>query len=93
MSYLNQLQKVTEEDLSRFIAGKTMPAEFIRQPRPPEPAPRPSIPGKQEFQILEHVDKVRKVGRNYVTRCRGCDNRSHLNLCTPPIEIPLAALL
>jgi hypothetical protein len=77
MSYLKQLQKVTEEDLGRFIAGKTMPAEFIRQPRAPESAPRPSTPGKQEFQILEHLGKVRKVGRNYVTRCPSCAQAGH----------------
>ncbi|MGO8790706.1 MAG: hypothetical protein ACLQVL_25445 [Terriglobia bacterium] len=77
MSYLNQLQKVTEEDLSRFIAGRTMPTEFRRQPRPPEPAPWPSIPGKQEFQILEHVGKVRKLGRNYVARCPSCAQAGH----------------
>jgi hypothetical protein len=54
-----------------------MPAEFIRQPRAPEPAPRPSSPGKQEFQILEHVGKARKVGRNYVTRCPSCAQAGH----------------
>jgi len=78
--------------LSRFIAGR--PCGRVYTPTAPARTCASAFhPGKQEFQILEHVDKVRKVGRNYVTRCRGCDNRSHLNLCTPPIEIPLAALL
>jgi hypothetical protein len=77
MSYLKRLRKVTEEEMSRFIAGKTMPAEFRREPRPPKPAPRPSSPGRQEFQILEHVGKVRKVGRNYVTRCPSCAEAGH----------------
>ncbi len=30
-----------------------------------------------EFRILEHVGKVRKVGRNYVTRCPACADAGH----------------
>jgi len=72
ISYLNHLRKVSEEQLRTFIAGKTMPPEFARK--------RPSAhqfgsfvhaPG-HEFRILDHVGKLRKVGRNYVTQCPSC---------------------
>lgn len=70
MAYLNRLRKLNQEQLRNFIAGKTMPPQFER---------RPSVPGRsslrnsgQEFRILDHVGKVRKLGRNYVTQCPSC---------------------
>ena len=33
--------------------------------------------GRSEFRILEHVGTVRKVGRNYVTRCPSCADSGH----------------
>jgi hypothetical protein len=33
--------------------------------------------GRSEFRILEHAGKVRKVGRNYVTRCPSCAEAGH----------------
>jgi hypothetical protein len=33
--------------------------------------------GRSEFRILEHVGKVRKVGRNYITRCPSCAEAGH----------------
>jgi hypothetical protein len=67
MAYLKQLQKVGEEDMRRFVAGKTLPAETARRPRCPEPAvPRANsggvgIPhsrarrkGSQGWQELRH---------------------------------------
>jgi hypothetical protein len=72
MAYLEGLRKVTEEELRHFIVGKTMPAELSHEPRSPEPVMRCAIPGRPEFRILDHVGKVRKVGRNYVTRCPSC---------------------
>jgi len=72
IEYLNHLQKVGEEQLRTFIAGQVMPAEFIRN-RAPADQPAPSIHrSAREFRILEHVGKVRTVGRNYVTRCPSC---------------------
>jgi TOTE conflict system, Archaeo-Eukaryotic Primase domain len=72
MAYLNRLRKVTEEQLQVFIAGKAMPAEFDRK----RASTGPSVPfvrsSGREFRILEHVGQVRKVGRNYVTRCPSC---------------------
>ena len=76
MAYLKRLRRVTEEELRRFIEGKTMPADLRRQPHPPEPA-RCTSPGRPEFRILEHVDRLRKVGRNYVTRCPSCAEAGH----------------
>jgi hypothetical protein len=72
IAYLNRLRKVSEEHLRTFIAGKTMPPEFERkQPAPDQPFVRRSA---HEFRILDHVSKVRKVGRNYVTQCPSCAN-------------------
>jgi hypothetical protein len=70
MVYLNRLRKLSEEQLRGFIAGKTTPPEFGRKQSVPEQSfVRNS---GHEFRILDHVGKVRKVGRNYVTRCPSC---------------------
>ena len=71
LAYLKRLRKVTQDQLRAFIAGKTMPPEFERRRAVPDQAPFVHSSGR-EFRILEHVDKVRKVGRNYVTRCPSC---------------------
>jgi len=78
LAYLNGLRKVTEEELQQVIAGKEMPPG-ISAPRPERTAPR-QFPGggvRSEFRILEHVGKVRKVGRNYVARCPACAEAGH----------------
>jgi hypothetical protein len=70
IGYLNRLRKLSEDQLRRFIAGKRMPREFERKPHAPaQPFIRSST---HEFRILDHVSKVRKVGRNYVTQCPSC---------------------
>ncbi len=70
IGYLNRLRKLSEDQLRRFIAGKRMPREFERKPHAPDqPFVRSSI---HEFRILDHISKVRKVGRNYVTQCPSC---------------------
>lgn len=69
MGYLHRLRKVSEEQLRDFIAGKTMPPEFERKRSVADTFVRSS---GHEFRILDHVGKVRKVGRNYVTRCPSC---------------------
>jgi TOTE conflict system, Archaeo-Eukaryotic Primase domain len=72
IAYLNRLRKVSEEQLRTFIAGKTMPPEFDRK----RPSADQSVPfvhaSGHEFRILDHVGKVRRVGRNYVTQCPSC---------------------
>jgi len=77
MAYLQGLRQVTEEELRHFIVGKTMPAELSHEPRSPEPVMRCANAGRPEFRILDHVGKVRKVGRNYVTRCPSCAEAGH----------------
>jgi hypothetical protein len=75
MAYLSRLRKLTEEELRRFIAGKEIPREFARIERH-----QASAPGKRvhsEFRILDHVGKVRRVGRNYVGRCPSCAQGGH----------------
>jgi len=71
IAYLSQLRKVSDDQLRKFIAGKTMPPEFDRKRSSPTEFV-PTAPSGGEFRILEHVAKVRKVGRNYVTRCPSC---------------------
>jgi hypothetical protein len=77
MAYLKQLRKVSEEEIRHFIAGKTLPAEVVRRSHCPEPAVPRTSSGRSEFRILEHVGKVRKVGRNYITRCPSCAEAGH----------------
>jgi TOTE conflict system, Archaeo-Eukaryotic Primase domain len=77
MAYLKRLRKVNEEDLRRFIAGKSMPAEFRPQRPPDRTAARCVDAGRPEFRILDHVGKLRKAGRNYVTRCPSCAEVGH----------------
>ena len=70
ITYLNRLGKVSVRQLQSFIAGKTMPPEFERKPHADsQPFVRSS---SRDFRILDHVGKVRKVGRNYVTQCPSC---------------------
>jgi hypothetical protein len=78
IAYLKSLRKVTEEQLRRFIAGKEIPEPQI-SPRPQRNASteRQKGNGQPQFRILDHVGKVRKVGRNYVTRCPSCADSGH----------------
>jgi hypothetical protein len=78
MEYLRRLRRVTEEDLRGFIAGKNIGKSG--SPSPPMrhvPMGRKNQNGRPEFRILEHVGKVRKAGRNYVTRCPSCADSGH----------------
>ncbi|MCI0724890.1 MAG: hypothetical protein L0338_38890 [Acidobacteria bacterium] len=71
ISFLKRLRKLSEGQLRRLIAGKTMPPEFER--RRSEPAEFRHVPfSGREFRVLEHVGKTRTVGRNYVTQCPSC---------------------
>jgi len=78
MAYLNGLKKVTDQEMQRFIAGNTMPAEVsARQHTAVRPVPY-SGPRPGEFRILDHISaRLRKVGRNYVTRCPSCAAAGH----------------
>ncbi|MHB8412671.1 MAG: TOTE conflict system archaeo-eukaryotic primase domain-containing protein [Candidatus Acidiferrales bacterium] len=70
IAYLRRMRKMSEEQPRSFVAGKTMPPEFERKQNTLDPAFARN--SGQEFRILDHVGKVRKVGRNYVTRCPSC---------------------
>ena len=77
IAYLKHLRKVTEEELQRFIAGKNTagpdkPPDVRRTVR----SNRKEGTGS-EFRILEHVTRLRKVGRNYVARCPSCADGGH----------------
>ena len=74
MAFLMRLRKVTADQLLHFIAGKSMPPEFDRKPVVSIPFVNRSA---HEFRILDHVGKVRKVGRNVVTRCPSCAEAGH----------------
>jgi hypothetical protein len=77
IAYLIRLRKLTERELQIFIAGKERPK--------PENSPKGKsiVSGlrgrtaRPEFRILEHVGAVRKIGRNYVTRCPSCAEAGH----------------
>ena len=78
MAYLKRLKKVTEAEMQRFIAGKTMPAEASRRQFGTESPTPYSGPRPGEFRILDHVtDKLRRVCRNYMTRCPSCAAAGH----------------
>jgi hypothetical protein len=78
MAYLKRLRKVNEEELRRFIAGKSVPSELMVQRRTGDHGRPYSGSNGQEFRILEHIrSKLRKVGRNYVTRCPSCAEAGH----------------
>jgi hypothetical protein len=78
MAYLKRLRKVTEDELRRFIAGKSVPDELIGVRRQADQAPVPYRSNGQEFRILDRITTpLRKVGRNYVTRCPACADAGH----------------
>jgi len=72
MAYLKGLRRVTAAELGRFIDGKSMPMESSRSQRQAASPGQDGQRGQAVFQILERVTNLRKVGRNYVTRCPSC---------------------
>src|SRR5437667_2680646 len=72
IAYLNHLRKLTEPELQPFIAGKEKPKpDHSPKERGTASAFR-DRPARSDFRILDHVGPLRKVGRNYVTRCQSC---------------------
>jgi len=77
LAYLNRLRKLTESELQAFIVGKEVPKhDHSRRPKSSVAVPR-SRAVQAEFRILEHAGPLRKVGRNYVTRCPSCAQAGH----------------
>jgi hypothetical protein len=72
LNFLSRLKRITEEELSGFVAGLVMPEEI--EPKPAVAA-RPYCPTSnstfREFRILEHVS-AKKKGRNYWAQCPAC---------------------
>ncbi len=78
IAYLNGLRKFTQHELQAFIMGKDGPNQ--------DNSPRSRIAGStyrrarvggSEFRIIEHVGPVRRIGRNYITRCPSCAAAGH----------------
>src|SRR5882724_8711107 len=69
LGYLSSLRKITEQEMTRFVAGLSMPEEF--QPRSRAVLP-PYDPNRREFRILDHVGSVRRRSGNYWTKCPSC---------------------
>jgi hypothetical protein len=76
MAYLNGLRKLTEDELQGFISGKEVPQDEPRTQRDQQVKTGRRVQ-RSEFHILEHVGKVRRVGRNYVGRCPSCAESGH----------------
>jgi hypothetical protein len=77
LGYLKRLRKPSEDELTRFIAGKDLPAT-IRQAASRAPiVTEQSLRSKPNFCILDYVGKTRIVGKNYVTRCPSCAQAGH----------------
>jgi len=77
MAYLKRLRKVTEGELRGFIAGKSVSDELLGR-RQSDHAPATGRSNGQEFRILDRITTpLRKVGRNYVTRCPSCADAGH----------------
>jgi hypothetical protein len=79
MAYLKQVPKVSAAQLEALIAGKAIPPELEGQKAPQEATRmRTRNGGSREFRILDYIrTKLRKVGRNYVTRCPSCAEGGH----------------
>ncbi len=69
LDYLERLRKITEAEMSGFIAGLEMPEEF--RPRPAIVLP-PYDPTRREFRILDFVRASRRCSGNYWARCPSC---------------------
>ena len=72
LDYLRRLKRITEEEMSRFLADIHVPVQA-----PPTATGHHFVPSsnlnRRGFSILQHVTgKRRKTGRNYFTRCPSC---------------------
>jgi hypothetical protein len=72
LAYLCRIRKVTEAELQRFVAGKTIPEEFAQHAKRPDAPKRYFTSPANEFRILDYVQVRRQCGRNWVARCPSC---------------------
>ena len=71
MDYLRGVRRVTEEHLVELIAGIPQETEKEQTRVAPPSTDRP------HFQILEHVEVHRRVGRNWIAQCPSCAAACH----------------
>lgn len=69
LRYLKDLPKLTEEQLSRFVAG--IPQSQAQHKPPEDKRQFPGWSGR-EFRILDFVAKKTRRGRNFYARCPSC---------------------
>ncbi len=84
MAYLLGLKKLSATDLGSLTEGMVLPQAY-RLPDPEPFVPRPPIPGRQEFRILDYVQTTGKQdSRNWKAQCPSCaqggGDRSRNNL-------------
>jgi hypothetical protein len=72
LAYLCRIRKVTEAELQRFVAGKTIPEEFAQHAKRPDAPKRYYTSLPNEFRILDYIQVRRQCGRNWVARCPSC---------------------
>jgi hypothetical protein len=72
LDYLGRLKRITEKEMSRFLAGIHVPVQAL--PMVTRHFVPSGYPSRRGFSILQHVTgKKRKTGRNYFTRCPSCE--------------------
>jgi len=72
LAYLCQIRKVSEQQLANFVAGKSLPEEFVQHAKRDEPPRRYFSSPANEFRILDYVQVRRQCGRNWIARCPSC---------------------
>jgi len=78
MAFLKRLRQMTEDELRRFTAGKSIPDELMGRRQNGDRVRVFSRSNGRDFHILDHISTpLRKVGRNYVTRCPACAGEGH----------------
>ena len=78
MEYLECLRKVTEEELRRFITGKSITDGLNGKRWIGDPARDYSGSNGRGFRILDHISsKLLRVGKNYMTKCPSCAGAGH----------------
>ena len=71
LAFLKRVGKLSEEQLDALLRklGRRLEAEKKEL----APAPRWQFPAqRRQFQILDHIQVRRKIGRNWIARCPAC---------------------